>query len=180
MMRLNEANRYFLEMVSKCYVNRGAKLGTETFWAYLYHRYADNCYCYSGYAFMGMADNDKLIRGKIDLEDCPIYDHGWLEFWYKDKEYVFDSRLSRIVRKKAYYLRFKPKIEYQFTKEEILSKYLVEGRATSSQNGMLWVVNKNIDNGEKGHINGVMEGAQIKLTKDGKVKKFVAYDKPNG
>lgn len=172
------ANRYFSKMVSKCYVDRVSSLGIQTFQQYLDYRYRDCCYYYSGYAIMGMTDNDKVVRGLIDLYDWKGYAHGWVEFWYKGEEYVFDSMVRRIVTKEEYYSYFNPRVEHQFTKKEVLSMYLTQERASVSQNGKMWVINKWIDNPEKGFLSTFMSGARIELSTNGKVKKFVGYSEP--
>ena len=90
------ANRYFERRMRTIFVDRVCAKGIETFEQYLSYRYRDNCYYYSGYAIIGLKDDDYLMRGDLCISGDFIwgnggYSHGWVEFKYKGKEYVFDS-----------------------------------------------------------------------------------------
>jgi len=130
-------NQYFNNRMKKVYIDRCNYLGIESFDKYLEHRYRDNCYYYSAYALMGLKPNDKVMRGRIDVGDKPIFDifaddeypnsnyyHGWCEFTFNGKEYVFDSMIRGIVTKEEYYSERRPVINYEATLSDVLSFFL--------------------------------------------------------
>ena len=86
-LELIMANRYFERRMKSIFVDRVCAKGIETFEKYLSYRYRDNCYYYSGYAIMGLNDDDYLIRGDLCISGDFIwenggYSHGWVEFKY--------------------------------------------------------------------------------------------------
>lgn len=72
---------------------------------------------------MGLLETDNIVRGKIDVDenDNCSYEHGWVEFSFDGKEYVFDSLNYSIVEKQLYYEHMTPIITYKVSLEEILS-----------------------------------------------------------
>lgn len=121
----NDANRYFFNRMENIFVDRGVYNVVETFKQYLDHRYRNNCYEYSSTAIMGMQGNDYLVRGTLTLSsdwrwENGGYGHGWIEFLYDGKEFVFDSRCSSIILKQDWYKQFNPQNIVKFTKKEIL------------------------------------------------------------
>ena len=60
-------NEYFFKQVEKVYINRCNSLGIETFKEYLSYRYQGNCYYYSAWALMGLDNNAKVVRGRINI-----------------------------------------------------------------------------------------------------------------
>ena len=106
-LELMMANRYFDRRMRAIFVDRCNAKGIETFEKYLAYRYRDNCYYYSGYAIMGLKNDDYLMRGAICISGNFIwgnggYSHGWVEFKYRGKEYVFDSMCIGILSKNCY------------------------------------------------------------------------------
>ena len=91
-LELMIANRYFERRMRTIFVDRVCAKGIETFEQYLSYRYRDNCYYYSGYAIIGLKDDDYLMRGDLCISGDFIwgnggYSHGWVEFaifWIAD------------------------------------------------------------------------------------------------
>ena len=77
---------------------------------------------------------DYLVRGDVTLKDEWAYQnggyrHGWVEFVFEDKEYVFYSLLEKLVPKQEYYDYYKPHITYKKFQKEILDRFLNENAA---------------------------------------------------
>lgn len=125
-----EVNKYFESCIEKVFVAR--KYGIPKryifikFQDYLDKRYKDSCYHYSSYALMGLLSSDYIVRGKIDVDenDNCWYEHGWDEFIFEGKEYVFDSLNYSIVEKELYYEHMKPIITYKASLEEVLDIFI--------------------------------------------------------
>ena len=115
-------DEYFFQRTKKVYIEQCTKI--VSFEEYLKPRYNEECYYYSAYALMGLKPNDFLLRGYINITD--FYHHGWVEFEFQGKDYVFDSRLENIVLKQKYYEKYSPRITYKKTQKEILDEYLNE------------------------------------------------------
>ena len=191
---LEKANRYFVQRTKKVYIERCTKI--ESFEEYLAHRYQDNCYYYSAYALMGLKQDDFLVRGYIDLNDCEDYRHGWVEFKFEEEEYVFDSRIKGVVLKQEYYENFNPRIKYKKTQKEILDEYLNERYAFKIQNGfwqfknfvMMYAdkgeisYNKIIeDDQNNGHVPSSLMLARVEVNKYSlEIRRFIAYSEQSG
>lgn len=177
-LELLMANRYFNLRMKAIFVNRCNAKGIETFEKYLAYRYRDNCY-YSGYAILGLNNDDYLMRGDICISEDFIfenggYSHGWVEFKYKGREYVFDSMCRGVVPKAEWYEEFKPNVKFKYSKQEIVesfkdklqilkkSCYRVQGSSIHDY--------YTIDVYDRGKV--FMHGE--------KIKKFIAYDPPSG
>lgn len=126
--QLELANRYFDRRMRTIFIDRVCAKGIETFEKYLSYRYQDNCYYYSGYAIIGLNNDDYLIRGDLCISDDFIwkdggYSHGWVEFKYMGKEYVFDSMCRSIVPKAEWYEEFNPNVKFKYSKKEIIESF---------------------------------------------------------
>ena len=176
------ATRYFLEKTKKVYVERCNVNGIETFQKYLSYRYRDNCYYYSAYALMGLNGNDFLMRGMIDLSGSGYrnYAHGWVEFTFEGKEFVFDPILKGIVLKEFYYEDFNPEISFKKSQYDILTQYLTTEHAIQITKNM-WQFKNHIDNSyDNGYVLNALRLSRIEVsTIDKKVTRFIAYDEPS-
>lgn len=178
-LELLMANRYFDRRMRTIFIDRACEKGVETFEKYLSYRYRDNCLYYSGYAIMGLNNDDYLIRGNLCISDDFIwrnggYLHGWIEFNYKGKEYVFDSMCIGVVPKAEWYEEFKPKIKFKHSKKEIIESF----------KDKLQTVSKNCYEVQGSNISSyytdtVYEHGKLFIHGE-KVKKFIAYDEPSG
>lgn len=173
------ANRYFDRRMKKIFVDRVCSKGIETFEQYLSYRYRDNCYCYSGYAIIGLNDDDYLMRGDLCISGDFIfgnggYSHGWVEFKYNGKEYVFDSLCYGVVPKSEWYEEFKPKVKFRYSKKEIIKSF--QCKLLKSTSNCYQVQGSNISAYYTGNV---YEGGKL-FTQDEKVEKFIAYAKPSG
>lgn len=178
-LELMMANRYFDRRMRKIFVDRCNTKGIETFKEYLAYRYRDNCYYYSGYAIMGLSDDDYLVRGELHIPGDFIwetlgYSHGWVEFKYRGKEYVFDSMCRGIVPKDEWYEEFKPNIKFKHSKMEIIESF----------KDKLQIVARNCYEIQGSNISSyytdtVYEHGRLFMRGE-KVKKFIAYDEPSG
>lgn len=189
---IQKAWKYFLQRTKCVYVERYTNI--ETFEEYLSHSYRNNCYYYSTYALMGMKPNDILVRGFIDLDDCTDYHHGWVEFEFEGKQFVFDSMLKYVVPKQEYYEHFNPRIDYKKSQKEILDEFLNERCAIKVQDGF-WqfkylAMNKytqNISHNEildidrnNGYVPSALMLARIEIGKfSGEIRRFIAYVEPH-
>ncbi len=195
---VHRAWQYFLQRTKIVYVERRAKI--ESFEEYLSHRYRDNCYYYSGYALMGLKPQDFLVRGEITLKDEWIwrnggYRHGWVEFVFEDKEYVFDSMLQGVVPKQEYYEYYKPQISYKKSQKEILDEFLNERCAIKIEDNF-WqfkyhAMNEDTENlsyeeivnidRNNGCVPGVLMLARMQINKfTCEITRFIAYSEPSG
>ncbi len=178
-IELMMANRYFDRRMRTIFVDRVCAKGIETFEKYLSYRYRDNCYYYSGYAIIGLNSDDYLMHGDLCISGDPIwgnggYSHGWVEFKYRGKEYVFDSMCIGVVPKAEWYEEFKPKVNFKHSKQEIIESF----------KDKLQVVSKNCYKVQHSSISAYYTADVYKHGKlimyGGKVKKFIAYDEPSG
>ena len=127
-LELMMANRYFNRRMRAIFVDSCTAKGIETFKEYLAYRYRDNCYYYSGYAIIGLNNDDYLMRGDLCISGDFIfgnggYSHGWVEFKYRGKEYVFDSMCREVVPKAEWYEEFKPNVKFKHSKQEIIESF---------------------------------------------------------
>lgn len=136
-----DVNQYFESCTEKIFVARKyycpERYKFIKFQEYLDKRFKDSCYHYSSYAIMGLLETDNIVRGKIDVDenDNCSYEHGWVEFSFGGKEYVFDSLNYSIVEKQLYYEHMKPIITYRASLEEILDIFtLSENSVQISEN----------------------------------------------
>ena len=178
-LELMIANRYFERRMRTIFVDRVCAKGIETFEQYLSSRYRDNCYYYSGYAIIGLKDDDYLMRGDLCISGDFIwgnggYSHGWVEFKYKGKEYVFDSMCKGVVPKIEWYEEFKPKVKFRHSKKEIIESF--KGKLQSISKNCYQVQGSNISAYYTGNV---YEGGKL-FTQGEKVKKFIAYAEPSG
>ena len=184
--------RYFERRTSTVYIDRCTKI--ESFQEYLNHRYRDNCYYYSAYALMGLKPDDFLVRGYIDVGSWRKYHHGWVEFTYKNNEYVFDSMVKTIVSKQDWYEHFDPSVNYKKTQKEILDAFLNEKNAYKVHDGF-WQFKYLVMNTEKnlsyremmdydrdnGHVPSALMLARLVRSRfSSEVLRFIAYSEPSG
>ena len=176
-LQLKIANQYFDRQMQTVFVDRVCDKGIETFEKYLAYRYRDNCYYYSGYAIMGMKENDYLMRGSLCIRGDFIwrnggYSHGWIEFTYMNKEYVFDSMCGGVVSKKEWYEKFQPNVKFKHSKKEIVESFITK----PLDRNCLEIQNTGI---KEFHTVSIYRHGKL-LMKNNKVKMFIAYDEPSG
>lgn len=102
------------------------------------------------------------------------YSHGWVEFKYGGKEYVFDSMCIGVVSKNEWYEEFKPKVKFRYSKKEIIESF--QGKLQSASKNCYQVQGSNIS---AYYTDNVYEGGKL-FTQGEKVKKFIAYHEPSG
>ena len=175
------AQCYFNRRIRRVQVNHG--LGWyESFAAYLDHRYRDNCYYYSGYAIMGLLGTDFLVRGGIQLENDFAwrrrYDHGWVEFCYRQHWWVFDSLLSHVVRRRDYYARFRPQLTFRLPQREIVERLLSEVGTLTVNDYRLQHVRVEQTSDDRYFTSSVYGGGRL-WCRDGEVTEFIAFDPPS-
>ena len=177
-LELKRVNLYFNQRMKTIFVDRVCAKGIETFEQYLSYRYRDNCYYYSGYAIIGLKDDDYLMRGDLCISGDFIwenggYSHGWVEFKYRGKEYVFDSMCMGIVPKDEWYEKFKPNIKFKHSKQEIIESF----------KDKLQTLSKDCYKVQGSNISAYYTDDVYKYGKlfmhDGKIKKFIAYAEPS-
>lgn len=178
-LELIMANRYFERRMKTILVDRVSAKRIETFKKYLSYRYRDNCYYYSGYAIMGLNDDDDLVRGSICISGDFIlgnggYLHGWVEFKYRGKEYVFDSMCKWVLSKAEWYDEFKPNVKFKHSQKEIIESF--EGKFQSISKNCYLVQGSIISSY---YTNSAYEHGKLYMHGK-KVKKFIAYDEPSG
>lgn len=178
-LELMMANRYFNRRMRAIFVDRRNAKGIETFEKYLAYRYRDNCYYYSGYAIMGLKNDDYLMRGDIVISGDLFwgnggYSHGWVEFKYRSKEYVFDSMCIGIVPKKEWYEEFKPNVNFKHSKQEIIESFKDKLQILSKDCYEVW--SSSIHDY---YTDNVYKCGKLFMNGE-KIKKFIAYDEPSG
>lgn len=176
-LELMMANWYFSRRMKKIFVDRCNYKGIETFEEYLAYRYRDCCYYYSGYAIIGLNNNDYLMRGDICISGDFIwgnggYSHGWVEFKYRGKEYVFDSCIG-VVPKDEWYEEFKPNVEFKYSKQEIIESF--KDKLQNLSRNCYRVQGSSIHDY---YTSSVYEHGKL-FMHVGKIKKFIAYDEPS-
>lgn len=102
---------------------------------YFDRNYRKNCYYYSTFILMCMKPTDRLVRGKIHLggdhdfvsrtfndgKIVPNYEHGWVEFEYSGKWWVYDDHYSYpIPIDKWYEINTPYEIYKKFTQKELI------------------------------------------------------------
>ncbi len=179
-VRLLMANQYFDRHMKKVFVDRVCGKGIETFEKYLSYRYRDNCYYYSTYAILGMNDDDYLMRGTLRVKGNFIYgnggySHGWVEFKFMDREYVFDSMCRGVQPKEAWYEEFNPNVKFKYSKKEIVES-IRNGETQVIKRGWLEILSL----GMSDYYTIAILGHGKICIKGNKVKKFIAYNEPSG
>ena len=192
-------NEYFFKQLEKIYVNRCNSLGIETFDKYLSYQYQGNCYYYSAWALMGLDNNAKVVRGRININlnkkawfnysihrqyPNSNYYHGWVEFTFNGEEYVFDSMISTVVSKKWYYKNKQPVVNCKITLEEVI-KMCIGDKDTEQiapytyKTGNLYMKYYKSHEKDTTYLACPMSKAIIELEpSENKIKKFIAYDPP--
>ena len=172
------ANKYFLKRMENIFIDRGRYKVVETFEEYLNHRYKNNCYWYSAAAIMGMLENDYLVRGSISLSHDWMwcdggYEHGWVEFTFQGKEYVFDSRCKGVVLKQEWYEEFKPQNIVRYTKQQVLNTVFISKKMTYLQDGG-YQITEVYEQEDTNNLFNPFIKSKIYF-EDGKIKCFVAF-----
>ncbi len=172
------ANKYFLKRMEKILVDRGVYKVVETFAEYLNHRYRNNCYNYSAAAIMGMQGNDYLVRGSLTLSYDWMwcnggYGHGWVEFVFQGKTYVFDSRCEGVILKQEWYDEFQPQNIVRYTQKQVLDTIFIPEKMTYLQDGTYQIENVYSEN-DPNHLLNPFMNAKIYL-EGTKLKKFIAF-----
>lgn len=184
-----QANAYFMSCTEKVFIEKWnylAKKGyLQTFKEYMESRYQGNCYYYSTYALMGLRSTDSVVRGKINVDengispDASTYKHGWVEFEYLGKKWVYDCLIDSIIERDLYYEHKLPIITYKATLEDVISEYT---KVENCQKiiGTEYLIKSfalvyNTFNPDNTHLASAMSNARITLDEDKKlVKKFIA------
>ena len=182
---------YFFQRTKKVYIEQCTKI--VSFEEYLKQHYSEECYYYSAYALMGLKPSDFLVRGYINITS--FYHHGWVEFEFQGKDYVFDSRLENIVLKQKYYEKYSPRITYKKTQKEILDEYLNEKYAFEIIKGFwqfkYFIVDYDtatipplevmLDYDEKnGYIPSSLMLARVVVNKyNSEIQRFIGYSEPS-
>lgn len=184
-------DEYFFQRTKKVYIEQCTKI--VSFEEYLKQNYSEECYYYSAYALMGLKPSDFLVRGYINITS--FYHHGWVEFEFQGKDYVFDSRLENIVLKQKYYEKYSPRITYKKTQKEILDEYLNEKYAFEIIKGFwqfkYFIVDFDtatipplevmLDYDEKnGYIPSSLMLARVVVNKyNSEIQRFIGYSEPS-
>lgn len=106
---------------------------------YFDRHYRANCYYYSTFILMCMKPTDRLVRGCIHIDGeldfiyksfqkgtCPNYEHGWVEFEFNGKWWVYDDHYSYPIPMDLYYEMNSPyEIYKKFTQSELI-EYIKE------------------------------------------------------
>ena len=93
---------------------------------YFDKHYLRNCYYYSTYLILCLQPTDKLVRGEIHngpkLKDSvPNYKHGWVEFEYNGRWWVYDDHYVYPQLLEDYYNYHAPySVNYSFTQKELV------------------------------------------------------------
>lgn len=168
---------YFYERMRKIFVERVEYKVVETFERYLAHRYGNSCYWYSEYALIGLNYDDILVRGDITVEEDCIwcdggYNHGWVEFFYNGKTYVFDSRLTDILLKEEWYTRFKPQNMIKRTKKQILNFILTPENCLQKEEYCL--IRPDIGEEDKDYLVKPLRNAKFHIV-NGEIERAIMY-----
>lgn len=181
-----KVNNYFLKSIACVFIDRGSY--QETLKAFLEHRYQNMCYYDSVYAIIGLRETDKLVRGSVNMyrgmlsrllaevfpgAEIPKvnYEHGWIEFYYQGKWYVFDNLLDSIVTRQEYRIISEPIVQYKLTKKRLLEIYTSKAHATKEGN----IYHVKELKPERTNTAIPFSNATIELDENQKVKKFTAY-----
>lgn len=167
--------QYFTERMKKIFVERVEYNVVETFERYLAHRYRNSCYWYSEYALMALNEDDILVRGDITIKEGCIccngkYNHGWVEFFYDGKIYIFDSRCTDILLKEEWYKKFKPKNMVKRTKREILD--LVLTPENCSEKTDYFLISLNIGEDDEQYLVAPLRNAKFHII-NGEIEKAI-------
>ncbi len=103
-----------------------ARYRNITMHEYFDKHYLRNCYYYSTYLFLCLKPTDRLVRGEIHKglkckDSIPNYRHGWVEFEFNDKWWVYDDHYVYPILIEEYYKASAPYIVFEkFTQNELL------------------------------------------------------------
>ena len=106
---------------------------------YFDRHYRANCYYYSTFVLMCMKPTDRLVRGSIHLDGeldfiyksfhkgiSPNYEHGWVEFEYKNNWWVYDDHHKYPIPMEEWYkLKTPYEVHKKFTQSELI-EYIKE------------------------------------------------------
>ena len=149
---------------------------------YFDRQYKHNCYYYSTYILMCMKPTDRLVRGNIHLggendfvsrifnggNKVPNFKHGWVEFEFNNKWWVYDDHyIYPILMEKWYNMKSPYEVYKKFTQSELIAyvkenfpdkvKEIKQGNKTfisteiitiKEYNLPLWWIDLEIENGE--------------------------------
>lgn len=123
---LLKATAYFNKEMEKVYVRRNCQI--LHFEEIAHNPKGGRCYYLSTWALMGLKSEDGLLRGQIDLPERTEwkaeknYKHGWVEFFYEDNMYIYDSLENVIWEYNHWYEIHHPhNITFNMTQQEILT-----------------------------------------------------------
>ena len=131
---LKEALTY---LYSKLKIGRYENMSLQE---YFLRDYRANCYYYSTYILLCMKPTDRLCRGIIHLDGdhdfisrllsdgniVPNYEHGWIEFEFKGKWWVYDDHYNNPIPLEEWEKQRQPLEVYKkFTQTELL-EYLTK------------------------------------------------------
>lgn len=144
--KIIERNEEKQQKVALDYMYDRLKIGTcgrESMQEYFDHGYRANCYYYSTYILLCMKPTDVLVRGEIFKDYNPVvsklnhrcndkkrpnYKHGWIEFEFKGKWYVYDDHYKYPLPKNYYYKKIVAPYEIykKFTQTELIDYMLTK------------------------------------------------------
>ena len=108
------------------------------------------CYYLSAWAIMGLENGDKRVVGTINesrrLKPSRDYKHAWVEFKYRGRWYIYDSRDREVYTRKDYKHFYEPRnITSKLTQTEIFELYLKPKHAYTIKKGYDYVFKKRPD-----------------------------------
>lgn len=183
-----DANDYFKKCVEKIFVARADYVSGEdeiiSFDEYFDIHYDDSSFYYSAYALMGLSNEDKIVRGEIDIDEVGSSNcmHGWVEFTFNDREYVYDSLLCSVVDKDMYYQHKRPVVTYSASLDQVLEFYtdydncfFVNGDEYFVKSFLLEI--ESFNDTDESHLLIPMSNAEITYDSEKEyVKKFIAHE----
>lgn len=108
------------------YIMQGATYRNMTMQEYFDKHYLRNCYYYSTYLILCLKSTDRLVRGEIHnglkrKDSIPNYKHGWVEFEFNGKWWVYDDHYVYPISIEEYYKENAPYVIFEkFTQNELL------------------------------------------------------------
>lgn len=193
----NEVSKYFFDRIDKCKIIKpnGEK---QPVFEFIREGWRDACYTYSAYNIMGLKSTDRLVRGNIycknDIDDIinitllglpkdakrPNYAHGWVEFDFKNKPYIYDNHYKYPILKQDWEKERSPYvITTNLTQAQIFDRLLgkykdkIEVKVDGDRKEI--ITHKIYDNNDKDFLDTIYLNSKFVLEK-GEVVDFEAEE----
>ena len=115
-----------------------------------------------------LLDDSKIERGRLYTSRFSYYEHSWIVFNYKDKEYIFDPCLEFLCESNIYREAFETDVQATVTSQQVRDYFMNYINYSKEE----VIIKEQQDIKDPMYRNGVGYKAEIE---DGKIKKLKAH-----